>query len=570
MERPKQNKSHKRIGQYVLVEKLGQGQFGSVFLAISNDTKHKYAIKCQDKKFISENDMYKKLLNTEIGIMNKIKHPNIVHLYELLESTNNYYMVIDYCNNADFEQYMRSRKLKFLEEAEAIFFLKQIMNGFKELRKHKVIHRDFKLANIMVHDDTLKIGDFGLAKKGYEIAMTIVGSYLTMAPELLSSDGKNTYSAKCDLWSIGFVLYQMLFGDVPFFGLTPTEILQDIVEKCNKLRYPKPVSTETRDLLARLLQKDPEKRIDWPDFFAHPVFELKFGKSVREFGTVSRHELDYTESCSEEDVNVEFAKNKHDVRANASYFNGKSQLNALAETKLAPKKVKDDEMGATFAGPDAQSSAQQIKEVAKRYYHEKNKILFIVYTVRSIRELMKSLPARTLDSYFYCISIYLLKKAIILSDLNLMSLSNGNNIFEQSAFKDFLESSYLLTIANCFKNDKPNFEKYLDYLVQNVIKENLESQIKTILDDFSEDSFILNEIDERVYNIYNQLSELSSKSKFEPATAHSFLFNLVSIFYCINSEKFFPYKIGDERFEWTSFYEIHEKMTYGELLKVIK
>lgn len=134
MDRQKPNKSHKRIGQYVLLEKLGQSQFGSVFQAVSNDTQMKYAIKCQDKKFINENEMYKKLLNTEIGIMNKIKYPNIVHLYELLESANNYYMVIDYCNNGDFDQYIRARKLKFLEESETIFFLKQIMNGFKELR----------------------------------------------------------------------------------------------------------------------------------------------------------------------------------------------------------------------------------------------------------------------------------------------------------------------------------------------------------------------------------------------------------------------------------------------------
>lgn len=569
MDKQKQSRSHKRIGQYVLLDKLGQGQFGSVFLAVSNDTKKNYAIKCQDKKFINENEMYRKLLNTEIGVMNKIRHPNIVHLYELLESANNYYMVIDYCNNGDFEQYMRSRQVKFLEESEAIFFLKQIMNGFKELRKHKVIHRDFKMANIMVHDDTLKIGDFGLAKKGVEIAMTIVGSYLTMAPELLCSDGKNSYSAKCDLWSIGFVLYQMLFGDFPFFGLTPNEIYYDIIDKCNNLKFPKPVSQETKDLLHSLLQRDPDKRIDWIDFFQHPVFELKFPKSIRDFGSVAYHEITDTETCSEDEVNKEFLKNRQDIKANNSYLNNKSQLNQLAETKVAFKKIKEDELEGILAETGS-SMQHQIKKVAKRYYHEKNKILFIVYTVRNIREFMKNFAMKNLNSYFYCTSIYLLKKAIILSDLNLMSLTNGNNIFELSAFKEFLDSSYLTTIVNCFKNDKPNFEKYLDYLVDNVIKENLEAEIKNILEDFSEDAFILNEIDERVYNIYNELVEILNKSKMEPSTALSFLFNLVSIFYCINSEKFFPYRISDNRFEWTPFYEIHEKMTYNELLKVIK
>ena len=568
MDRQKPQKSQKRIGQYVLQEKLGQGQFGSVFLAVSNETQAKYAIKCQDKKFISENEMYKKLLNTEIGIMNKIKHPNIVHLYELLESANNYYMVIDYCNNGDFEQYMRSRKLKYLEESEAIFFLKQIMNGFKELRRHKVIHRDFKLSNIMVHDDTLKIGDFGLAKKGYEIAMTIVGSYLTMAPELLSSDGKNTYSAKCDLWSIGFVLYQMLFGEPPFFGLTPNEIFQDIVDRYKELRFPKPVSAETKDLLSSLLQKNPEKRIDWPDFFQHQVFELKFPKSVREFGSIGKHDPADTETCSEEDVNKEFIKNKYDIKTNNSYLNNKSLFNTIPERNVASKKIKDDELQSTQT--EVSPDLQQIKEVGKRYYHEKNKILFIVYTVRNIRDLMKKLSIKKLNSFFYCISIYLLKKAIILSDLNLVSLTNGNNIFEQSAFKEFLDSSYLETLSNCFKNDKPNFERYLEHLIENVIKENLEIETKKILEDFSEDAFILNEIDERVYSLYEKLKDLMGGYNFDPLTSRLFVFSLVSIFYCINSEKFFPYKIGDEKFEWTSFYEIHEKMTFNELMKVIK
>ncbi len=140
--------------------------------------------------------------------MHKINHPNILHLHSVMESDNNYYMVVDYCNKGDFTNFLHDMKVNFLEEKEAVFFLKQIMNGFRELRKHRIIHRDFKLSNLLVNNDILKIGDFGLAKRGQDIAKSVVGSWLTSAPEVLSCVGSDSnYNAKSDLWSVGFVYY---------------------------------------------------------------------------------------------------------------------------------------------------------------------------------------------------------------------------------------------------------------------------------------------------------------------------------------------------------------------------
>ena len=102
--------------------------------------------------------------------MNEIHHPNILHLHDYLESANNYYLVIDYCNQGDFEHYLKTKGVKFLEEERAVYFLKQIMNGFQVLREKKVLHRDFKLANLFVNDETLVIGDFGFAKSGHDMA----------------------------------------------------------------------------------------------------------------------------------------------------------------------------------------------------------------------------------------------------------------------------------------------------------------------------------------------------------------------------------------------------------------
>jgi hypothetical protein len=90
------------------------------------------------------------------------------------------------------------------------------MNGFRELHAHKIMHRDFKLANIFLNDDNLIIGDFGFAKSGADMASTKLGSPITMAPELLNAGSVVRYTNKADLWSIGVCFYQMIFGKPPF------------------------------------------------------------------------------------------------------------------------------------------------------------------------------------------------------------------------------------------------------------------------------------------------------------------------------------------------------------------
>lgn len=116
--------------------------------------------------------------------MGDIDHPNILKLKEFLESSKNYYIVMQYCNKGDFESYLSKQPKNYLEEKEALYFLKQIMNGFQVLRQKEVMHRDFKLANIFLNNNTLVIGDFGFARAGHEMAQTNVGTPLTKAPEL--------------------------------------------------------------------------------------------------------------------------------------------------------------------------------------------------------------------------------------------------------------------------------------------------------------------------------------------------------------------------------------------------
>lgn len=103
---------------------------------------------------------------------------------------------------------MKEKHVTKFSETDSMYFLKQIFNGFAELRRRSILHRDFKLANIFMHEERVIIGDFGFSKKGVQMASTMLGSPITMAPELLLAENENIeYNAKADLWSVGVVFY---------------------------------------------------------------------------------------------------------------------------------------------------------------------------------------------------------------------------------------------------------------------------------------------------------------------------------------------------------------------------
>lgn len=138
------------------------------------------------------------------------------------------------------------------------------------------MHRDFKLANIFLDGKQITIGDFGFAKAGVDVATTKLGTPYNMSPEIIFSNGRTPYTSKADLWSIGVVYFQMLFGRLPFKALTMDELKQEIRSKSGKnLQFPANilVSEESKSLLKEMLEFDPITRISWKKFFNHPLFD---------------------------------------------------------------------------------------------------------------------------------------------------------------------------------------------------------------------------------------------------------------------------------------------------------
>lgn len=182
----------------------------------------------------------------------------------MLKTQNNFYFVYEYCNGGTLEGLLRKQNV--LDEKSALLIFKQLLEAFQVLNKYNIMHRDLKPDNIFFHNGVVKVGDFGFCKnlEKAEMTKTMLGSPIYMAPEILNGQ---IYSNKADIWSIGVVLYEMLYGYCPFESNSIPKLIEVLKE--TELEFPNDiyVTNETKKLLKRILTKDPTKRIEWMELF---------------------------------------------------------------------------------------------------------------------------------------------------------------------------------------------------------------------------------------------------------------------------------------------------------------
>ncbi|KAK7477825.1 hypothetical protein BaRGS_00030903, partial [Batillaria attramentaria] len=267
------------LKQYVIAEKLGSGSYATVYKAYKKTgIREVVAIKCVLKS--SLNKASTENLLTEIELLKTLKHPHIVELKDFIWDSKFIYLVMEFCSGGDLSHFIKSKRA--LPERIVRKFLQQIALAMQFLRSHSVAHMDLKPQNILLtssSNPTIKIGDFGFAKNMFEGDELEVmrGSPLYMAPEIIC---KKSYDARVDLWSIGVILYECLFGRAPFASKSFKELGEKIWDsKPVELPAGVHVSDECRDLLLRLLQRDPDDRISFEEFFSHPFVDLQHSPS---------------------------------------------------------------------------------------------------------------------------------------------------------------------------------------------------------------------------------------------------------------------------------------------------
>ena len=157
-----------------------------------------------------------------------MKHTNIISLLDVFTTNHNYYLIFEFCGYGDLKNYIYNEN-PILNEFEILQIMKQIKNGLQYLYKENIIHRDLKPQNILVTKNLIiKISDFGFAKIYTEgsLTQTICGSPLYMAPEILTY---KQYTELADLWSVGVILYEIMFKEVPITGSNLYSLVKNIL-----------------------------------------------------------------------------------------------------------------------------------------------------------------------------------------------------------------------------------------------------------------------------------------------------------------------------------------------------
>ena len=261
-------KADLKIGPFKIMNEVGAGHFGSVFSCIHEETKEKVAIK-QIKKSQLNNE---NILASEINIHKNLIHPNICRMYCVIENESYLFLINEFCSGGDILQKIIDDEKPFDEQKSCKIF-QQIICGLEYLHKNFICHRDIKPENILISNEddnniNIKITDFGLSKsfKGDILLKTQCGSPTYVAPEVLK--GKPYKGNKIDIWSSGIVLYTMLCGELPFDQENQKDLVYHIMNGIYTI--PKNLSKNCQDLIKKMLQIDPNKRINIHEIKDHP------------------------------------------------------------------------------------------------------------------------------------------------------------------------------------------------------------------------------------------------------------------------------------------------------------
>ncbi|KAM4537393.1 serine/threonine-protein kinase MARK2 isoform 4-T4 [Odontesthes bonariensis] len=243
------------IGNYRLLKTIGKGNFAKVKLARHILTGKEVAVKIIDKTQLNSSSLQK--LFREVRIMKMLNHPNIVKLFEVIETEKTLYLVMEYASGGEVFDYLVAHGRMKEKEARAKF--RQIVSAVQYCHQKCIVHRDLKAENLLLDADmNIKIADFGFSNEftlGNKLD-TFCGSPPYAAPELFQ--GKKYDGPEVDVWSLGVILYTLVSGSLPFDGQNLKELRERVLR--GKYRIPFYMSTDCENLLKKFLILNPSKR----------------------------------------------------------------------------------------------------------------------------------------------------------------------------------------------------------------------------------------------------------------------------------------------------------------------
>ena len=290
-------------------------------------------------------------VSREIHILKLIRHPNIIQLYEIIETPKKLYLIMEYASGGELFDYIV--KHSKLSESEACAIFQQIISGIEYIHKLHIVHRDLKPENLLLdQSQEIKIVDFGLSNtyKAEETLKTACGSPCYAAPEMIA--GKRYNGLEVDIWSTGVILFAMICGYLPFEDSNTSQLYKKIL--AGDYQFPKFISNDAKNFLKGILNISPEDRFTISHIRAHPWYQqlkehpkpgilvgydhikvdYSILKQVKAFG----YDLDYTKKCLEADKHNEVTTSYYLLLKryvmNGGILNEKSEINMQKKLEI--------------------------------------------------------------------------------------------------------------------------------------------------------------------------------------------------------------------------------------------
>ncbi|PIN01963.1 Serine/threonine protein kinase [Handroanthus impetiginosus] len=316
------NRSNVLMQRYELGRLLGQGTFAKVYYARSIQTGQSVAIKVIDKEKIVKVGIIQQI-KREISVMRMVRHPYIIHLYEVMATKTKIYFVMEYAKGGELFNKVAKGRLK---EDVARKYFHQLINAVDFCHSRGVYHRDLKPENILLDEnENLKVSDFGLSalaesKRQDGLLHTTCGTPAYVAPEVINRKGYD--GIKADIWSCGVILFVLLAGYLPFHDSNLMEMYRKIGKA--DFRCPSWFPQDVRKLLFRILDPNPSSRISIARIRESSWFKkglsLKSKVQDAESSTISLPDTDAAASSQHENASTS-SQDKQDVSSRLSNLN---------------------------------------------------------------------------------------------------------------------------------------------------------------------------------------------------------------------------------------------------------
>ncbi|XP_064111615.1 aurora kinase B-A-like [Macrobrachium nipponense] len=255
---------------------LGKGKFGNVYLAREKKSQIVIALKVLFKNILTKSGVTHQV-RREVEIQSHLRHPNILRLYGYFHCEKRVYLMLEFARYGEMYKVLCSQPEKRFTEHQSAHYMIQLISALKYCHSKNVIHRDIKPENILIAaDGQLKIADFGWSVYSpNERRTTLCGTLDYLPPEMIEG---RMYDEKVDIWSLGVLCYEFLAGKPSFEAKSHTETFRRIARV--DIRFPTHFSSESKDLICRMLRYNPKDRLSFDAIMEHPWINIHYDASA--------------------------------------------------------------------------------------------------------------------------------------------------------------------------------------------------------------------------------------------------------------------------------------------------